>query len=326
MNILVTGGAGFIGSHYVRTMLDGGYPGFEEAHVTVLDALTYAGNRDNLPAAHPRLTFVHGDILDRALLGEVLAGQDAVVHFAAESHVDRSIASGAAFVRTNVEGTQALLEACLAAGVQRVVHISTDEVYGSIDQGAWTEQSPLLPNSPYAASKAASDLIALAYVRTHKLNVSVTRCSNNYGPHQHPEKFIPLAVTHLLEGRPIPVYGDGGQVREWLHVDDHCRAVQRVLTGGRAGEAYNIGAGTAVTNLQLAHRIAGLLGAEADMIEHVGDRKGHDRRYALDQSRIEAELGHRPLTGFDAGLADTVAWYRDNPQWWKPLKDMGGRP
>jgi len=207
-----------------------------------------------------------------------------------------------------------------------VVHISTDEVYGSIEKGAWTERSPLLPNSPYAASKAASDLIALAYVRTHRLNVSVTRCSNNYGPHQHPEKFIPLAVTHLLEGRPIPVYGDGGQVREWLHVDDHCRAVQRVLTGGRAGEAYNIGAGTAVTNLELAHRIADLLGAEAGMIQHVGDRKGHDRRYALDQSRIERELGHRPLTGFDAGLADTVAWYRDNPQWWKPLKEGGGRP
>ncbi|MER5451357.1 dTDP-glucose 4,6-dehydratase [Streptomyces sp. NPDC002764] len=326
MKILVTGGAGFIGSHYVRTMLEGGYPGFEEAHVTVLDALTYAGNRDNLPAAHPRLTFTHGNILDRELLGEVLDGQDAVVHFAAESHVDRSIASGAAFVRTNVEGTQALMEACLAAGVARVVHISTDEVYGSIEHGAWTERSPLLPNSPYAASKAASDLIALAYVRTHRLNVSVTRCSNNYGPYQHPEKFIPLAVTHLLEGRPIPVYGDGGQVREWLHVDDHCRAVQRVLTGGRAGEAYNIGAGTAVTNLELAHRIAELLGAGPDMIEHVGDRKGHDRRYALDQSRIEEELGHRPATGFDAGLADTVAWYRDNPQWWKPLKEGGGRP
>lgn len=326
MRILVTGGAGFIGSHYVRTLLDGGYAGFEDAHVTVLDSLTYAGNRDNLPTAHPRLTFVRGDILDRALLAEVLAGQDAVVHFAAESHVDRSIESGAAFVRTNVEGTQALLEGCLAAKVARVVHVSTDEVYGSIEEGVWTEESPLLPNSPYAASKAASDLIALAYVRTHGLNVSVTRCSNNYGPYQHPEKFIPLAVTNLLEGLPVPVYGDGGQVREWLHVDDHCRAVHRVLTRGLPGEVYNIGAGTAVPNLTLAHRIAELCGAEPTMIRHVTDRKGHDRRYALDQGRIERELGHRPLTAFDDGLARTVAWYRDNPQWWKPVKDSGERP
>ncbi|MGW3667831.1 dTDP-glucose 4,6-dehydratase [Streptomyces sp. NPDC005141] len=324
MRILVTGGAGFIGSHYVRTLLEGGYPGFEDAHVTVVDLLTYAGNRDNLPASHPRLTFVRGDILDRDLLGGVLAGQDAVVHFAAESHVDRSIAGAAAFVRTNVEGTQALLEACLAAGVGRVVHVSTDEVYGSIEEGVWTEGSPLLPNSPYAASKAASDLVALAYFRTHGLDVSVTRCSNNYGPYQHPEKFIPLAVTQLLEGRPVPVYGDGGQVREWLHVDDHCRAVHRVLTRGRAGEVYNIGAGTALANLALAHRIAELCGAGPDMIRHVTDRKGHDRRYALDQGRIERELGHRPLTAFDAGLAQTVAWYRDNPQWWKPAKDTGG--
>ncbi|MEU9078502.1 dTDP-glucose 4,6-dehydratase [Kitasatospora sp. NPDC004745] len=325
MKILVTGGAGFIGSHYVRTMLDGGYPGYEDAHVTVLDALTYAGNRDNLPASHPRLTFVHGDILDRGLLRSVLEGQDAVVHFAAESHVDRSIESGAAFVRTNVEGTQAVLEACLALGVERVVHVSTDEVYGSIDEGFWTEESPLLPNSPYAASKAASDLIALAYFRTHRLNVSVTRCSNNYGPYQHPEKFIPLSVTNLLEGRPIPVYGDGGQIREWLHVDDHCRAVHRVLTGGRAGEAYNIGSGTAVPNLTLAHRLVELCGASPDLVRHIADRKGHDRRYALDQTKIEQELGHRPLTAFDRGLAETVAWYRENPQWWKPVKESGGR-
>ncbi|MFD4546103.1 dTDP-glucose 4,6-dehydratase [Streptomyces sp. NPDC058466] len=326
MRILVTGGAGFIGSHYARTMLDGGYPGFEDAHVTVLDQLTYAGRRDNLPAAHPRLTFVRGNILDRELLRTVLDGQDAVVHFAAESHVDRSIESGTAFVRTNVEGTQSLLEACLTVGVERVVHVSTDEVYGSIEEGFWTEESPLLPNSPYAASKAASDLIALAYFRTHRLNVSVTRCSNNYGPYQHPEKFIPLAVTHLLEGRPIPVYGDGQQVREWLHVDDHCRALHRVLTGGRAGEAYNIGAGTAVPNLTLARRLAELCGAEPHMIQHITDRKGHDRRYALDQTKIERQLGHLPLTPFDKGLAETVAWYRDNPQWWKPVKESGGRP
>jgi dTDP-glucose 4,6-dehydratase len=323
MRVLVTGAAGFIGSHYVRTMLDGGYSGFTDAQVTVLDRLTYAGNRDNLPASHPRLDFVHGDILDRDLLRAVLDGQDAVVHFAAESHVDRSIESGAAFVRTNVEGTQALLEACLAAGVERMVHVSTDEVYGSIEEGSWTEESPLLPNSPYAASKAASDLLALAYVRTHGLNVSLTRCSNNYGPYQHPEKFIPLAVTNLLEGLPVPVYGDGQHVREWLHVDDHCRAVQRVLTDGRPGEAYNIGAGTAVSNLALAHRLAELCGAEPALIRHVTDRKGHDRRYALDQTKIENELGQVPLTPFRRGLAETVAWYQDNPQWWKPVKQGG---
>ncbi|MFJ9821245.1 dTDP-glucose 4,6-dehydratase [Streptomyces sp. NPDC101151] len=326
MRILVTGGAGFIGSHYVRTMLDGGYRDFEDAHVTVLDQLTYAGRRENIPGSHPRLTFVRGNILDRKLLREVLDGQDAVVHFAAESHVDRSITSGAEFVRTNVEGTQAVLEACLTGGVERVVHVSTDEVYGTIEKGAWTERSPLLPNSPYSASKAGSDLMALAYFRTHGLNVSVTRCCNNYGPYQHPEKFIPLAVTNLLEGRPVPVYGDGLQVREWLHVADHCRAVHQVLAEGRAGEAYNIGAGTAESNLALARRLAELCGAEPDMIRHVTDRKGHDRRYALDQTRFERELGREPDVPFGEGLAETVAWYQDNPQWWKPVKNGGDRP
>jgi dTDP-glucose 4,6-dehydratase len=327
MRVLVTGGAGFIGSHYVRTMLDGGYPGYADADVTVLDLLTYAGNRDNLPGGHPRLAFVQGDLLDRTLLRTVIEGHDAVVHFAAESHVDRSIESGTAFVRTNVEGTQALLDSCLAVGVERVVHISTDEVYGSIAEGVWTEESPLLPNSPYAASKAASDLIALAYFRTQRMNVSVTRCSNNYGPYQHPEKFIPLAVTNLLEGRPIPVYGDGANIREWLHVDDHCRAVQRVLTSGRAGEVYNIGGGTPVPNLTLAHRLVELCGADPGLIQHVTDRKAHDWRYAIDQSKIEQELGHLPLVPFERGLAETVAWYQDNPHWWKPVKAAaGGRP
>lgn len=326
MRILVTGGAGFIGSHYVRTMLGGGYWDFEDTHVTVLDQLTYAGNRENLPEAHPRLTFVPGNVLDRRLLRELLDGQDAVVHFAAETHVDRSITAAAEFVRTNVEGTQALLEACLAGGVERVVHVSTDEVYGAIEQGAWTERSPLLPSSPYAASKAASDLVALSYFRTHRLGVSVTRCCNNYGPYQHPEKFIPRAITNLLEGRPVPVYGDGRQVREWLHVADHCRAVHRVLTGGRAGEVYNIGAGTAVPNLAVAGRLAELCGAEPDMIRHVADRKGHDRRYALDQTKFERELGRAPHIPFSKGLAETVAWYQDNPQWWKPITRSGDRP
>jgi len=320
MKVLVTGGAGFIGSHYTRMILDGSHPGWENAEVTVLDRLTYAGNRDNLPATHPRLTFVEGDICDAALLREILPGHDAVVHFAAESHVDRSLHSAAEFVRTNAGGTQAVLDACLATGMERVVHISTDEVYGSITEGAWTEERPLLPNSPYAASKASSDLIARSYWRTHGLNVSITRCSNNYGPYQHPEKLIPLFVTNLLEGEQVPLYGDGANIREWLHVDDHCRAIQLVLTRGRAGEIYNIGGGNEQTNLQITDRLLDLLNATPSMVRRVQDRKGHDLRYALDETKIREELGYAPAISFEDGLADTVAWYRDNPNWWKAAK------
>ncbi|ATZ29799.1 dTDP-glucose 4,6-dehydratase [Streptomyces lavendulae] len=320
MRLLVTGGAGFIGSHFVRTLLDGGYPGHEEDRVTVLDKLTYAGNRENLPAAHPRLDFVRGDVCDEALLRSLLPGHDAVVHFAAESHVDRSVHSAAEFVRTNVGGTQTLLDACLATGVGRVVHVSTDEVYGSIDEGAWTEERPLLPNSPYAASKASSDLIARAYWRTHGLDVSITRCSNNYGPHQHPEKLIPLFVTNLLEGERVPLYGDGRNVREWLHVDDHCRAIALVLDRGRSGEVYNVGGGNEQTNLHITERLLALCGADASAVRRVADRKGHDLRYALDETKIREELGYAPRIPFEQGLADTVAWYRDNPGWWKAVK------
>ncbi|MFD4340620.1 dTDP-glucose 4,6-dehydratase [Streptomyces anulatus] len=320
MKVLVTGGAGFIGSHYTRTILDGGAPGWEDAEVTVLDRLTYAGNRDNLPASHPRLTFVEGDICDAGLLREILPGHDAVVHFAAESHVDRSLHSAAEFVRTNVGGTQSVLDGCLATGVERVVHVSTDEVYGSIAEGAWTEEWPLLPNSPYAASKASSDLIARSYWRTHGLNVSITRCSNNYGPYQHPEKLIPLFVTNLLEGKQVPLYGDGRNIREWLHVDDHCRAIQLVLTRGRAGEIYNVGGGNEQTNLQITDRLLDLLNADPSMVRRVQDRKGHDLRYALDETKIREELGYAPAISFEDGLADTVAWYRDNPNWWKAVK------
>ncbi|MFF5706483.1 dTDP-glucose 4,6-dehydratase [Streptomyces sp. NPDC012794] len=320
MRLLVTGGAGFIGSHFVRTVLDGGYPGHEEDRVTVLDKLTYAGNRENLPAAHPRLDFVHGDICDEALLRELLPGHDAVVHFAAESHVDRSVHSAAEFVRTNVGGTQTLLDAALATGVGRVVHVSTDEVYGSIAEGAWTEEWPLQPNSPYAASKASSDLIARSYWRTHGLDVSITRCSNNYGPYQHPEKLIPLFVTNLLEGRQVPLYGDGRNIREWLHVDDHCRAIALVLDRGRAGEVYNIGGGNEQTNLHITERLLALCGADASAVRRVADRKGHDLRYALDETKIREELGYAPRVPFEQGLADTVAWYRDNPGWWKSVK------
>jgi dTDP-glucose 4,6-dehydratase len=322
VKLLVTGAAGFIGSHYVRTMLDGGYAGYENAHVTVLDKLTYAGNRANLPASHPRMSFVEGDICDLDLVLELLPGHDAVVHFAAESHVDRSLTSAAEFVHTNVMGTQTLLEACRRTGVSRFVHVSTDEVYGSIDEGAWTETWPLLPNSPYAASKASSDLIARAYWRTHGLDVSITRCSNNYGPYQHPEKLIPLFITNLFNGLQVPLYGDGSNVREWLHVSDHCRAIQSVLTSGRAGEIYNVGGGDERTNLQITHALLDLCSAGPALIKPVADRLGHDLRYALDDTKIRSELGYEPQVSFEQGLADTVAWYRDNPGWWKPLRDL----
>ncbi|MEU9656024.1 dTDP-glucose 4,6-dehydratase [Streptomyces chartreusis] len=321
MRVLVTGGAGFIGSHYVRSLLAGAYDEGRGTAVTVLDKLTYAGNRANLPADDPRLTFVQGDVCDRELLLDLLPGHDAVVHFAAESHVDRSVTGAAEFVRTNALGTQTVLDAALETGVERVVHVSTDEVYGSIEQGSWTEEWPLLPNSPYAASKASSDLVARSYWRTHGLDVSVTRCSNNYGPHQHPEKLIPLFVTNLLQGLEVPVYGAGQNRREWLHVDDHCRAIHLVLMRGGAGEIYNVGSGDELTNLALTERILALCGADRSMIRHVTDRKGHDLRYALDDSKIREELGWAPLTGFEDGLAATVAWYRDNPQWWRPVRD-----
>ncbi|NLU68539.1 dTDP-glucose 4,6-dehydratase [Streptomyces sp. HNM0574] len=320
MRLLVTGGAGFIGSHYVRTLLDGGHPGFEDARVTVLDKLSYAGNRANLPAEHPRLDFVEGDICDLDLLREVFPGHDAVLHFAAESHVDRSVESAAEFIRTNVGGTQTVLDACLETGVDRVVHVSTDEVYGSIAEGSWTEEWPLAPNSPYSASKAGSDLVARAYWRTHGLDVSITRCSNNYGPYQHPEKLIPLFVTNLMEGEQVPLYGDGRNVREWVHVDDHCRAVQLVLTKGRAGEIYNVGGGNEQTNVGITERVLQLCDADWSMVRRVADRKGHDLRYSLDDSKIREELGYGPNVPFDQGLAATVAWYRDTPYWWKPLK------
>ncbi|MFF8608929.1 dTDP-glucose 4,6-dehydratase [Streptomyces sp. NPDC015346] len=320
MRLLVTGGAGFIGSHYVRSLLDGGYGAAPDTRVTVFDKLTYAGNRDNLPAAHDRLDFVRGDLCDGDLLRELLPGHDAIVHFAAESHVDRSVAGGGDFVRTNALGTQVLLEAALHSGVERVVHVSTDEVYGSIDEGAWTEEWPLLPNSPYAASKASSDLIARSYWRTHGLDVSITRCSNNYGPYQHPEKLIPRFVTNLLEGRKVPVYGDGRNRREWLHVDDHCRAIHLVLAKGGAGEIYNVGSGNELENLQLTERVLELCGADASMIEYVEDRKGHDLRYSLDDTKIRERLGYAPQVPFDRGIAETVAWYQDNPMWWKAAK------
>ena len=324
--ILVTGGAGFIGSHYVRTLLSGGYPGYEDAEVTVYDKLTYAGNLANVEpvADSPRYRFVRGDICDGALLDDVLPGHDAVVNFAAETHVDRSIAHAADFVMTNVVGAQTLFDACLRHGVPRVVHIGTDEVYGSIDEGSWTEESPLQPNSPYSAAKASAELMARAYFVTHGLGIATTRCSNNYGPYQFPEKVIPLFVTNLMDGLNVPLYGDGLNVRDWLHVDDHCRGIQLVLEKGAPGQSYNIGGGRELSNRELTGVLLDAMGAGWDQVTYVEDRKGHDRRYSIDDSRLRA-MGYQPRWTFEAGLTQTVQWYRDHEAWWRPLKESLAR-
>ncbi|MEU6660800.1 dTDP-glucose 4,6-dehydratase [Streptomyces sp. NPDC046821] len=322
--ILVTGGAGFIGSHYVRTLL--GPRGDPDVSVTVLDKLTYAGNPANLEPvrADPRFSFVHGDICDSRLAAELADRHDQIVHFAAESHVDRSIDGAAAFISTNVGGTQTLLDAALHARRPPVfVHVSTDEVYGSIDVGSWPETDPLSPNSPYSAAKAGSDLVALAYHRTHGLDVRVTRCSNNYGPYQFPEKVIPLFVTRLLDGGRVTLYGDGGNVRDWLHVDDHVQGIELVRTRGGAGEVYNIGGGTELTNKELTGLLLDACGADWSRVDLVEDRKGHDRRYSVDCGKIARNLGYRPRHEFGTGLAETVAWYRDHRAWWEPLLRRG---
>lgn len=328
MRLLVTGGAGFIGSAFVRRVLRGEEPTLADVKVVVLDKLTYAGNEANLApvSTDPRYRFVKGDIVDGELVRDVMAGVDAVVHFAAESHVDRSILGADPFVVTNVVGTQILLQAALDVGVARFVHVSTDEVYGSIDTGSWTETHPVQPNSPYSASKASSDLLACAYARTHGLDVRITRCSNNYGPYQYPEKVIPLFVTNLLDGLRVPLYGDGLNIRDWLHVDDHCRGIALVLEGGRAGEIYHIGGGAELTNRELTARLLHALGVDWSRVRPVEDRKAHDRRYSLDWSKINRELGYAPAVGFEDGLAATVRWYAENREWWEPLKSPVATP
>jgi dTDP-glucose 4,6-dehydratase len=322
----VTGGAGFIGSNFVRMALSGELVGLEDAEITVFDALTYSGTLTNLEAVKdsPRYSFIQGDIRDEDAVRSALPGHDAIIHFAAESHVDRSVHNSRIFVETNVVGTQTLLDQALALGLPRFVHISTDEVYGSIDSGSWDENEPLLPNSPYSASKAASDLLVRSYFVTHGLNASITRCSNNYGPHHFPEKVIPLFVTNLLDGHPVPLYGDGLNVRDWLHVDDHCRGISLVLQKGQPGEIYNIGGGTELSNTELTDLLLAATGRDKSFVTAVRDRKGHDRRYSVDIAKISHELGYQPQVDFTSGLADVVQWYRDNRQWWEPLKERAG--
>lgn len=321
MRYFVTGGAGFIGSNYVRGLLDGRW-GNSVSGVTVFDAFTYAGNPHNLDpvSSDPRLTVVKGDIRVQEEILRVLPDHDVIVHFAAESHVDRSIESSSVFISTNVLGTQQLLEAAMKSGISTFIHVSTDEVYGSIDEGSWDENEPLLPNSPYAASKASSDLIARSYFRTHGLDVRITRCSNNFGPYQFPEKVIPLFITNLIEGKNVPLYGDGKNVRDWLHVNDHCRGIDLVVNGGRAGEIYNIGGGTELSNKELTYMLLGQFGFGDEHVDWVADRLGHDRRYSVDWTKINRELGYSPQESLEDSISNIVDWYRSNPGWWQPLK------
>jgi len=321
MKLLVTGGAGFIGSQYVRSILSTDR-GKGISRIVVLDALTYAGNLENLTSVHDdvRYSFVHGDITNVSLVNDLIDDTDVVVHFAAESHVDRSISGSAEFIRTNVLGTHTLLEAARQSKIYRFVHVSTDEVYGSIKEGSWPESHPLQPNSPYAASKASSDLLVRSYFKTHGLNTVTTRCSNNYGPYQHPEKLIPLFSTNLIQGKQVPLYGEGINVRDWLHVDDHCNGIHLALSKGKAGEIYNIGGGTEMNNIEITKLIIESFGRNwEDAVKRVEDRKGHDLRYSVDWSKASTELGYEPRVPFLTGIEETINWYRNNEDWWEPL-------
>jgi dTDP-glucose 4,6-dehydratase len=319
MKLLVTGGAGFIGTNFIRHYLKE-HPDCEIAN---LDKLTYAGNLENLKDIQdrPGYHFIKGDIADRKLVDKLLGqGFDVIVNFAAESHVDRSILDASPFIETNIKGTQVLLEGAKKHGIQRFIQVSTDEVYGSTDKGFFTEESPLSPSSPYSASKTAADLLCLAYFKTHHLPAIITRCTNNFGPYQFPEKLIPLAVTNAVEDKPIPVYGDGLNVRDWIFVDDHCRALDVVIQKGRPGQIYNIGGGNEKTNLELIRKLLELLDKPRSLMQFVADRPAHDRRYALDCSKITTELGWRPAYSFEKGLRATVDWYLKNEPWWRAIK------
>ncbi len=322
LKLLVTGGAGFIGSNFIRMVANGEFEGF--VSVVVLDKLTYAGVRQNLTVAEKLsgYEFIQGDICDLVQVSALIADVDAIVNFAAESHVDRSIVGATDFVQTNVVGVQVLLDAINASRKKiRFLQVSTDEVYGSIENGSWTEDWPLQPNSPYSASKASGELIARSYNRTHGIDVVITRCSNNYGTHHFPEKLIPLFITNLIEGKKVPVYGTGENIRDWLHVNDHCRGIYSVLMNGRSGEIYNIGGGRELTNNEITLLILEAMGADESSIEYVEDRKGHDIRYSVDWKKINRELGYEPQVKFEDGLRETIQWYRDNEAWWKPLKN-----
>jgi dTDP-glucose 4,6-dehydratase len=322
LRLLVTGAAGFIGSNFVRMIAKSQLKGISS--IRVLDKLTYAGVRSNLDLAADLswYEFLQGDICDTSVVAELLNNVDGVVNFAAESHVDRSISGATDFVQTNIVGVQVLLDAIKASGKKiRFLQVSTDEVYGSIESGSWTEDWPLQPNSPYSASKASGELLARSYNRTHGMDVVITRCSNNYGTHHFPEKLIPLFITNVIEGKKVPVYGTGKNVRDWLHVDDHCRGIHSVLMNGRSGEVYNIGGGRELTNNEITSLILEAMGADESSIEYVEDRKGHDLRYSVDWSKINRELGYEPQVKFEDGLKETIQWYRDNEAWWKPLKN-----
>ncbi len=319
MRLLVTGGAGFIGSNFVRRVVDGSLTGIDR--ITVLDKLTYAGTLSNLEML-PKgsFEFIKGDIADPVLVDRLTKQNDAVVNFAAESHVDRSITGARDFIETNVLGTQNLLDASLRNEISTFVQVSTDEVYGTISEGSWTEDFPLLPNSPYSASKASADLIVRSYHRTFGMDVRTTRCSNNYGPHQFPEKVIPLFVTNLIDNKKVPLYGKGLNVRDWLHVDDHCRGIHAVLTKGKSGNVYNIGGGRELTNRELTDVILSKMGHDESSVEYVQDRLGHDLRYSVSHEKISKELGYQPQVKFEEGIEATIDWYRRNESWWRPLK------
>jgi len=320
MKALITGGAGFIGSNFLRSIVFDNHP-LPLSEIRVLDKLTYSGSKTNLKGIPSEtFEFIEGDICDPQIVDSAISGVDIVFHFAAESHVDRSIESSRIFFETNVVGTQTLLQASLNKNVARFIHVSTDEVYGSIQEGSWVEEFPLSPNSPYSASKASSDLVCLAYERTYGMNISITRCSNNYGPNQFPEKVIPLFVTNLIEGKKVPLYGGGGNIRDWLHVSDHCKGLMLVAERGKSGEIYNIGGGEELENIQLTRIILEAFGLGDDWIEHVPDRRGHDHRYSVDISKAQRELGYKPSIGFKDGIQQTVSWYRENRDWWEPLK------
>jgi len=321
MKVLVTGAAGFIGSNFTRMFVWGQMR--DLSSMVILDKLTYAGVLTNLKESEGKtnVRFVQGDICDASLVSDLIRDVDAVINFAAESHVDRSISGAADFVQTNIVGVQVLIDAIKASGRNiRFLQVSTDEVYGSIEEGSWTEEWPLQPNSPYSASKASGELLARSYNRTHGMDVVITRCSNNYGTHHFPEKLIPLFITNLIEGKKLPVYGTGENVRDWLHVDDHCRGIYQVLMNGRSGEVYNIGGGRELTNNEITSLILQAMGADESSIEYVKDRKGHDLRYSVDWTKINREIGYEPQVKFEDGLKETIRWYRDNEAWWKPLK------